>query len=150
MRRERLCHSRPKGLSLESFLASPSLDPTGQSQLQMMLRWKAQSYRHISFSFFFFFFLQLHLRHMKFLGQRLNWSYSGGLCYSHGSAGSLTQWARPGIKPASSPTLHQVLNPRSHDGNSSFTLLSIPQKRHFDLLTIKRWVIQFHLQQDIN
>ena len=31
---------------------------------------------------------------------------------------SLTQWARPGIRPASSGIVCQVLNPLSHNGNS--------------------------------
>ena len=33
------------------------------------------------------------------------------LWHSFGIAGSLTHWARPGIEPASSPTLCRVLNP---------------------------------------
>ena len=35
------------------------------------------------------------------------------------NAWSLTHWARPGIKPPSSQTLCQVLNPVSHNGNSN-------------------------------
>ena len=34
-----------------------------------------------------------------------------------GNTGSLTPWERPGIKPASSQTLSQVLGPQSHNGN---------------------------------
>ena len=39
---------------------------------------------------------------------------------AHGS--SLIHWARPGIEPASSRTLCQVLNPLSHHRDFSFTL----------------------------
>ena len=70
-------------------------------------------------AFFFFFFLGPHLRHMKFprLGVQLelqllalHHSHSNirsELCLqpnttTHGNAGSLTQWARPGIEPATS------------------------------------------------
>ena len=46
---------------------------------------------------------------------------AAGLCHSHsdayGNAGSLTHWARPGIKPASSQRLPQVLNLLSHNTN---------------------------------
>ena len=35
-------------------------------------------------------------------------------------AGSLTHWMRPGIEPASSWTLCQVLNPPSHNRNSPY------------------------------
>ena len=35
-----------------------------------------------------------------------------------GNTRSLTHWARPGIEPASSGTLHQVLNPLSHNRNA--------------------------------
>ena len=38
-------------------------------------------------------------------------------------SGSLTHWARPGIEPASSQTLCQVLNPLSHHRNSWLKLL---------------------------
>ena len=37
---------------------------------------------------------------------------------AQGNAGSLTHWARPGIRLASSGALYQVLNPLSHRGNS--------------------------------
>ena len=57
----------------------------------------------------------------KFLGS--NWSCSWGLCHSHSNTGSLTQWAKPGIEPTSSRTLRQVLNPLSHNRNSSFLVL---------------------------
>ena len=42
-----------------------------------------------------------------------------GLHHSHSNNRSLIHWARPGIKPTSSWTLCQVLNPLSHNGNSS-------------------------------
>ena len=51
--------------------------------------------------FFFFFFLGLHLRHMEV--PRLGvWSELQSLAYTtaQGNTGSLTHWARPGIKPA--------------------------------------------------
>ena len=38
------------------------------------------------------------------------------------SARSLTHWAKPGTKPTFSQRQHQVLNPPSHNGNSSNTL----------------------------
>ena len=37
------------------------------------------------------------------------------------NTGSLTHWARPGIKPASSWRQHHVLNPLSHSGNSTYS-----------------------------
>ena len=67
--------------------------------------------------FFLFAFLWLHRQHMEVLRLGWNWSYS---CWpmqypqqrgiwatfvtyttAHGNTGSLTQWARPGITPAS-------------------------------------------------
>ena len=39
------------------------------------------------------------------------------------NSGSLLQWARPGIKPASSQKQHQVLNLLNHSGNSSVSNL---------------------------
>ena len=41
------------------------------------------------------------------------------------NTGSLTHWTRPGIEPASSWRLCQILNPLSHNGNSSFVLIYI-------------------------
>ena len=44
-----------------------------------------------------------------------------GICYQHHSlrhTRSLTHWTKAGIKPASSQTCCQVLNPLSHNGNS--------------------------------
>ena len=43
---------------------------------------------------------------------------SGTYTTAHSKAGSLTQWARPGIEPESSWTLRWVLNTLSHNGNS--------------------------------
>ena len=37
---------------------------------------------------------------------------------AHSNPGSLTHWARPGIKPISSQTLCQILKPLSHNRNS--------------------------------
>ena len=42
-----------------------------------------------------------------------------------GNARSLTHWARPGIKPAW--RLHWVLNTPSHNGNSYWHILKLPQ-----------------------
>ena len=41
---------------------------------------------------------------------------------AHGNAGSLTHGVRPGIEPASSWILSQVLNPLSHNGNFQIIL----------------------------
>ena len=46
------------------------------------------------------------------------------LCHSHGNAKSLTHWARPGIKLASSWILCRVLNLLNHSGNSFLKFLS--------------------------
>ena len=43
-----------------------------------------------------------------------------------GNMGSLTHKVRPGIKPASSQRLFQVLNPLSHSGNSHYTHFNLP------------------------
>ena len=42
-----------------------------------------------------------------------------------GNAGFLTHWVRPGIKPASSWRLCWVLNPLSHNGNSTFVFFNL-------------------------
>ena len=76
----------------------------------------------------------------KFWGQGSNWSCScwptpqpqqpgiraGSETYTtaHGSAKSLTHWARPGSEPIFSRTLCQFLNLQSHSGNSSSTFSS--------------------------
>ena len=87
--------------------------------------------------FFFFFFLSFYgctcgIR--KFLGegsirscgcqpipqpwQHQIWGTSVTFAAACSNARSLTHWARPGIKPASSQTLCWVLNPLSHNENS--------------------------------
>ena len=87
--------------------------------------------------FFFFFFLGLNLWQMKFLGWGSNqscssrpipqpqqhWIRSLSATYTTAcsDAGSLTHWARPGIKPTSSWTLCWVRNPLSHNRNSTLS-----------------------------
>ena len=86
------------------------------------------------FFFFFFCFLWSQLRHMEVPGlgveselqlrnipqpqelriQAPSMTYPAAC----GNARSLTHWTSPGIKPASSQTPCQVLNPLSHNGNS--------------------------------
>ena len=46
------------------------------------------------------------------------WVTSVTYTTAHSNSGSLSHWARPGIKPKSSQTLSQVLNLLSHNGNS--------------------------------
>ena len=95
--------------------------------------WTRQSFL---FSFLFFFFFNSHTCGIwKFLGQRLNGSYS---CRSMpqpqqhqiwttlanyatvcSNARSLTHWARLGIKPTSSERQCWVLNLLCHDRNSN-------------------------------
>ena len=50
------------------------------------------------------------------------WATSVTYATACSNPGSLTHWARPGIKPASSQSLCQVLNPVSHSGNSKMFL----------------------------
>ena len=56
------------------------------------------------------------------------WIWAISVTYSAvcGNARSLTHWARPEIEPASSGTLHQVLNLLSHSGNSNLPFLFLP------------------------
>ena len=84
--------------------------------------------------FLSFFFLQLYLQHVQVprLGVEsklqlpaytiatatLDLSHIWTYATVHGNARSLTYWARPGIKTASSQTLCQVPNPLSQNGNS--------------------------------
>ena len=51
------------------------------------------------------------------------WTTSATYTTAHGNAGSLTPWVRPGMEPASSPTLCQALNPLSHKGNSNMYII---------------------------
>ena len=44
---------------------------------------------------------------------------------AQGKAWSLTHWARSGIKPTTSRTVCQALNPLSHNGNSSHCFLNV-------------------------
>ena len=84
---------------------------------------------------FFLFLLQLYLWHVEVprLGAELELQLQActtarampdlrhiisKLQHIFGNPGSLTHWAKPGIKPASSLTLCQVLNLPSHNGNS--------------------------------
>ena len=52
-----------------------------------------------------------------------HWIWATSVTYitACGDTGSLTHWARPGIKPASSQRQCRVLNPLSHSGNSAFS-----------------------------
>ena len=84
---------------------------------------------------FFFLFLWPHLQHME-VPRLGNWSCShrptpqpqqcgfqaesATYTTAHSNAGSLTHWAGPGIEPASSWTLCQILNLLNHNGNSAF------------------------------
>ena len=91
-------------------------------------------------TFFFFFFLVFlgpHLWHMEVprLGVKLELQLlayatatgnTGNICNLHCSlrqCQSLTHWARPGTEYVSSWIWYQVLNPLSHNGNSSFHFL---------------------------
>ena len=83
-----------------------------------------------------FFFLWLHVWHMEVpmleVGSELHqgptpqprqqWIQATSVTCATAcsSVGSLTQWMRPGIEPASSWCLCWVLNPLSHNGNSTF------------------------------
>ena len=48
---------------------------------------------------------------------------------ARGNAGSSSHCVRPGIKPASSQTLCQVLNPLNHNGNSTISFCTEMLKR---------------------
>ena len=82
------------------------------------------------FSFLSFFFFKVTPRHMEFPGPALNRSCSCSLSramqqqiraipVNYNNSESLTYWARPGIRPASSQRQRQVLNLLNHNGNSS-------------------------------
>ena len=70
----------------------------------------------------YFFFLRPHLWHMEapMLGVESDHCVTSCRTVTYAAAGdrSFTHWARPGIKPASSQMLSQVLNLLSHDRNS--------------------------------
>ena len=87
--------------------------------------------------FFFFFFLPWpHLQHMEVLGpgvqserqlrlppqphQHQIQATSSTYTIACSSAGSLTHWMRPGIRPASPKIQHWVLNPLDHNRTSNF------------------------------
>ena len=53
------------------------------------------------------------------------WAASMAYTEACGNAGSLTQWARPGMELASSKTLCQVPNLLSHNGNSSLIYFNL-------------------------
>ena len=80
------------------------------------------------YSFLFFFFLWLYPQHMEGSSQARGWirAAAGSLHHGHSNSGSLTHWARPGSKPASSGTLSWLLNLPSHNGNSSIFLHFAP------------------------
>ena len=84
------------------------------------------------FIFFYLFFLWLHLQHMEVSGPGVKWQLqlrpipqppqhwictaSSTYSATWDNARFLTQWARPGIKPASSQRQHWALNPLNHNG----------------------------------
>ena len=55
------------------------------------------------------------------------WATSATCATACGNAGSLTPWARPGIEPASSQPLYQVLNLLSHNRNSPVNIAGCHQ-----------------------
>ena len=75
--------------------------------------------------------------------------------HSFGSTRSLTHWARPGIKPTSSPGLCQALNPLSHKRNTkncNFKIFSFCLKfrnlsvtKHCDFCLWNISLVQFFL-----
>ena len=88
-----------------------------------------------------FFFLWLHLQHMEVPGSGVEsklqlrpmpqpWQHQIGITSvtyyaACRNIGSLTHWARPGIKPATSQRQHQILIPLSHNGNSMCSLFLV-------------------------
>ena len=92
---------------------------------------------HIIYPSMVFFFSRLHLWHMNVprLGvksepqlrpipepwQHWIWAASETYAAACRNTGSLTHWARPGIKPTSPQSHVQVLNPLNHNGKSSST-----------------------------
>ena len=77
---------------------------------------------YIFFSFFFFsssLFNPCFLRHMEVHRPEIKLELQlQAYITAWGNNGTLTHWTRPGIKPSTSWTLCQVLNPLSHNGNS--------------------------------
>ena len=62
--------------------------------------------------------LELQLRPMLQPQQHQMWTTSETYAAAWASPGSLTHWARPGIKPTSSQRQHWALNPLSHSESS--------------------------------
>ena len=86
-----------------------------------MVSWGAFSLR-----FFFLFSLLLHLWHIgSFQARGQIRAAAVPLHHSHSNAGSLTYWAKPGIKPAFWWTLCQVLNLLNHNRNSNHGVLDL-------------------------
>ena len=121
-----------------------STRPALNSDTQLLAPHQFSDLRN-AFLFFFFFFLLLLWPHLQYMevprpGVELElqlrptpqpWKHQIGATFTtytttHGNTRSLTHWARPGIKLASSWGQCQVFNPLSHKGNfrNAFFLLN--------------------------
>ena len=78
-------------------------------------------------------------------------SHSCSLCCSMQQRLTLTHWVRPGIKPASSRILSQVLNPVCHNRNSLIYYFLSSTIAFFNLITFngKKREIYFACYQSI-
>ena len=84
-------------------------------------------YRKSAFFFFFFpFTATIPVAYGCFQARGWSRAVGTGLCHSHSNGGYLTHWRRPGIKPTSSKTLCQVLNPLRDNGNTRGSSNFIP------------------------
>ena len=107
----------------QDFLSFPKFSPNSHGICLFQFPGKAQNLQHFSFFLSFLFFLQPHQScSCRLVSQpwqhqiRASSMTSATAC---SNAGSFTHQARPGIQPAPSLTLCQVLNPLSHKRNSS-------------------------------
>ena len=134
-----------KAMQTPVLKASPTLRPLWPFWYQIRIFrkhvWKIHFLKFLTCSVFFVFFSSLDHTHgiWTFPGEgpfnckptpqpQQHQIRATSMTYStaHGNTGSLTHWCRPGIKPVTSRTLWQFLNPLSHKGNSlTCSLLSV-------------------------
>ena len=94
--------------------------------------------------------LEIHLGHMP--QQHSIWVASTTYAAACGNTRSLTQWAKPGIKPASSQTLYRDLNTLSHSENptSDFLKIEMQFKYHTTHLQCMIWCFLVYSHDCIN
>ena len=140
----------PESSSIKYYLESNQL--WTQLCCNFLLYSRSNKFFPLAFFLSFFFFFLFRAAPMAYESSwARGWIGAGSLCHSHshtrsklhlqpmlqlayGNAASFSHWMRPGIEPASLWILCQILNPLSHNRNSSFSLFTL-QHYSRDLLT---------------